>query len=130
MSAATRLAATRQHQLAIEAINTMFDRADDLGAARDRLAGISPLGPDDDLIRDVDDILTTAAQLSDALRMLREAACAASAHRPRRDLAADLGTKVSSLFPRGHDSSAEVRPLASTGPVTQRPDDRSDAATA
>lgn len=129
MSAAQRLAATRQHQLAIEAINTMFDRADDLAAARDRLAGDRPLGPDDDLIRDVEDLLAGAAQLSDALRMVREAAATASAHRPRRDLAADLGTKVSSLFPRAHDAAAPVRSPASTGPASQRPDDRSDAVT-
>jgi hypothetical protein len=100
VNAAQRRAAVEQHELAIAAINAMFDKADELVAARDRLLGLAPLGPGDDVIRDVETILATASLLSDALTQLRTAALAAAEHRNRSDLAADLGTKPTVLFPR------------------------------
>jgi len=100
MSTAQRRAATEQHELAIAAINEMFDRADELASARGRLTGIKPLGPADDPIRDAETLLAYAALLNDTLVRLRAAALVAGAHRNRTDLAADLGTKPTVLFPR------------------------------
>jgi hypothetical protein len=115
-----RHAATEEHQRAITTINDMFDRLDELVAARDRLTGVAPLGPHDDPIRDAESLLHHAELLNQALSDLRLAALAASAHRRRSDLAADVGTKVTSLFPRtGRDPS-------STSPM----DDESDPAAA
>jgi len=98
MNADQRRAATAQHQLAIEAINELFDKAQDLAAARDRLTGIKPRGPGDDPIRDAEKLLTYADLLSDALVQLRSAAIVAAEHRSRTDLCA--GTKPTVLFPR------------------------------
>ena len=100
MNAAQRQAATRQHALAITAINEMFDKVDELAAARDRLTGIAPLGPDDDPIRDAETLLAHAAMLNEALAQLRATALAAAEHRNRNELAADIGTKIGALFPR------------------------------
>lgn len=82
-------------------INEMFDRLDGLVVARDRLTGVAQLGAHDDPIRDAESLLHHAELLNQALSGLRLAALAASAHRPRNDLAADVGTKIASLFPRG-----------------------------
>ena len=115
MNGAQRRAATEEHQRAITTINDMFDRLDELVAARDRLTGVTPLGPHDDPIRDAESLLQHAELLNQALSDLRIAALAASAHRRRSDLAADVGTKVTSLFPRasrepGGTSPTEVDP--------------------
>src|SRR4051812_27968611 len=100
MTAAQRQAATQQHALAIAAINEMFDKVDELTVARDRLTGVAPLGPDDDAIRDAETLLAHAALLNEALSQLRAVALTAAAHRNRNDLAADIGTKSATLFPR------------------------------
>jgi hypothetical protein len=100
VNGAQRRAATEEHQRAITSINDMFDRLDELVAARDRLTGVAPLGPHDDPIRDAESLLHHAELLKKAVSDLRLAALAASAHRRRGDLAADLGTRVTSLFPR------------------------------
>jgi hypothetical protein len=97
---ARRRAATEQHQRAIATINGMFDRLGELVAARDRLTGVDSLGPQDDQIRDAELLFHHAELLNRALSDLRLAAQAASAHRRRGDLAADLGTNTTSLFPR------------------------------
>lgn len=114
MNAAQRRAATEQHELAIAAINEMFDKADELTAARDRLTGIGPLDADDDPIRDAETVLACAGQLHDALVQLRAAAVGAAEHRNRSDLAADLGTKPTVLFPRPvrqpSDTSLTLKP--------------------
>lgn len=100
MSAEQRRAATQQHILAIAAINELFDKIDELAAARDRLTGIGPLAPQDDPIRDAETLLAQATQLKEALCQLREVALTASEHRHRNDLATDIGTKSVLLFPR------------------------------
>ena len=95
-----RRSATEAHQQAIATINEMFDRLDELTAARDRLTGIAPREPDDDPIQDAETLLEHARRLSGALDALRSAAFAAAAHRTRNELAADIGTKHTTLFPR------------------------------
>ena len=111
MNGAQRRAATEEHQRAITTINDMFDRLDELVAARDRLTGVAPLGPHDDPIRDAESLLQHAELLNQALSDLRLAALAASAHRRRSDLAADLGTKVTSLFPRAGRDPGSTSPM-------------------
>ena len=113
MNGAQRRAATEEHQRAITTINDMFDRLDELVAARDRLTGVTP---HDDPIRDAESLLQHADLLKQAVSDLRLAALAASAHRRRSDLAADLGTKVTSLFPRA------CRDLGGTSPTDDDPD--------
>jgi hypothetical protein len=100
VNAAHRQAATEEHQRAIATINAMFDRFDELLAARERLTAVAPLGTHDDPIRVAESLLHHAELLSRALADLRIAAQAASAHRRRGDLAADIGTKPTILFPR------------------------------
>jgi hypothetical protein len=100
VSSARRHAATEAHLLAVAMINAMFDRLDDLTAARDRLTGVAPLGPDDDPMHDAEVLLEHARRLGGALDAVRAAALAAAAHRNRGDLAADVGTKPTALFPR------------------------------
>jgi hypothetical protein len=126
------------HQRAITAINEMFDRLDDLQAARDRLIGAAPLGPHDDPVRDAEDVLDVAGQLEHALAALRQAALPASVHRRRTELAGDIGTKVGLLFQRdagdapffdAQDDSSGARPspsrpaVAAAAPATGGPDD-------
>lgn len=108
MSAAQRRAAVAQHELAIAAINEMFDKVDELVAARDRLLGLKPLEPGDDPIRDVETLLANAGILGEALAQLRAAALAAAEHRNRSDLAADIGTKPTILFPRAARPAGEA----------------------
>jgi hypothetical protein len=95
-----RLAATQEHQQAIASINAMFDRLDDLTAARDRLTGLAPRQPADDPIQDAELLLDHARRLGAALEALRTAALVAAGHRSRADVAADIGTKATALFPR------------------------------
>ena len=111
MNGAQRRAATEEHQRAITTINDMFDRLDELVAARDRVSGVAPLGPHDDPIRDAESLLHHAELLNQALSKLRLAALAASAHRRRSDLAADVGTKVTSLFPRAGRDAGLTSPM-------------------
>ena len=98
VTAGQRQAATKQHALAIAAINEMFDKVDELTVARDRLTGVAPLGPHDDAIRDAETLLAHAALLNQALRQLRSAALTAAQYPNRNDLAADIGTKSTTLF--------------------------------
>jgi len=100
VSAARRHEATAAHQQAIATINEMFDRLDELTAARDRLSGVGPRHPDGDPIQDAELLLDHARRLGGALEALRSAALAAVDHRSRSDLAADVGAKTTALFPR------------------------------
>lgn len=100
MSSAARLAATQTHQQAIATINEVFDRLDELTAARDRLTGIAPRQPGDDPIQDAELLLDHARRLGASLEALRTAALGAVDHRTRSELAADIGTKTTALFPR------------------------------
>lgn len=113
MNTAQRRAATERHELAIAAINEMFNKADELVAARDRLTGIKPLGADDDPIKDAETLLAHASELHDTLVQLRVAATAAAEYRNRGDLAGDLGTKPAVLFPR------PGRPPGDTSPALE-----------
>ena len=115
MTAAQRQAATQQHALAIAAINEMFDKVEELAVARDRLTGVAPLGPDDDAIRDAATLLAHAALLNEALTQLRAVALTAAEHRNRHDLAADIGTKSATLFPR------QVRPPVEPAQLSRVP---------
>ena len=110
MSSARRLAATQAHQQAIATINEMFDRLDELTAARDRLTGIAPRQPEADPIQDAELLLDHARRLGGALEALRAAALAAAEHRPRSELAADIGTKTTALFPRAPARTNPARP--------------------
>ena len=124
MNSAQRRSATEAHQLAIATINDMFDRLDELVAARDRLIGVAPLGPHDDPIRDAESRIDHAELLNQALSDLRVAALAASAHRRRSDLAGDVGTKTAILFPRpGRDPERTTTLTSDDGhPAAEAPD--------
>lgn len=100
MSSDKRLAARLALQQAVATINDMFDRLDELTAARARLTGISPRQPEADPIQDAELLLDHARRLAGTLEALRAAAVAAAGHRPRSELAADIGTKAAALFPR------------------------------
>jgi hypothetical protein len=114
VSSERRRAATEAHLQAITTINEMFDRLDELTAARDRLTGVAPRQPDDDPILDAEAVLVRARRLGGALDALRAAALTAAAHRTRSELAADLGTKNTALFPRPARPSDHAVRLAST----------------
>jgi hypothetical protein len=118
MSVQQRRAATEQHQKAIESINELFDRLDDLTAARNRFTGIDPLGDDDDPVRDAESLLEHAERLNHALDELRAAALVAAEHRRRTDLADDLGTKTTALFPRSPRRPADPVRLTPTNNPT------------
>lgn len=111
MSSAQRRAATAQHNQAVACINEMFDRLDELTAARDRLTGIEPIGPDDDPVRDAEALLEHAHRLNETLDALRSAAMSAAGHRRRGDLADDVGTSTPALFPRATDKAAGDKPV-------------------
>ena len=111
MNRSQRRAATEEHQRAISTINDMFDRLDELAAARGRLTGVVPLGLHDDPIRDAELLLAHAEVLNRALSDLRRAAVAALAHRRRSELAADIGTKPAMLFPRATGRDPEQADL-------------------
>ena len=131
VSSARRHAATEAHLRAVATINEMFDRLDDLTAARDGLTGVAPRQPDDDPIQDAETLLEHARRLGAALDALRTAAFAASTHRARGELAADIGTKNTGLFPRparqpGHAARltlAPVDPPPTDASPTTRPAD-------
>ena len=121
VSSDRRLAATQAHQQAIATINEMFDRLDELTAARDRLTGIAPRQPDDDPIQDAELLLDHARRLAGALEALRAAALAAADHRTRSELAADIGTKNNVLFPRQGAPRVIVDPERRTVRMTPEP---------
>ncbi len=102
-----RRAANARHAAAIDTIDTLFDRADQLRVARDRLTGIAPAPVDADPIRDAQAVIDAAHQLGNALNDLRQAAQRATKHRSRSDLANDIGTRQSALFP--HTTTNERR---------------------
>jgi hypothetical protein len=97
----TAPAATRQRKpiCRVGTINEMFDRLDDLTAGRDRLTRMSSREADGDPIEDVEALLEHAGRLAAAVDALCAAALAASAHRPRDELATDVGTKTR-VFPQ------------------------------
>ena len=73
MSSDRRLTATLAHQQAIATINEMFDRLDELTAARDRLTGVAPRHPEADPIQDAELLLDHARRLAGTLEALRAA---------------------------------------------------------
>ena len=81
MNASQRRAAVAQHEQAIAAINALFDKVDELAAARDRLTGVEPLGSDDDPIRDAELLLRSRHGLNEPLEQPRTAATTAAEHR-------------------------------------------------
>lgn len=114
-----RRAAIADYDQAITTINALFDRVDDLRAARQRLTGIAPLDIDDDPIRDTETLLHRARLLDEALTRVRSAAVAAAKYKSRSDLADDIGTKPSTLFPRPqrprrHDNGSQSTKTATT----------------
>lgn len=111
-------AATDTHLRAVGTINEMFDRLDDLTAGRDRLTRAASREADGDPIEDVEALLEHAWRVGAALDALRAAAHAASAHRPRGEPAADVGTKDAALFPqRSRQLGYSARP--SSAPTEQ-----------
>jgi len=122
-------------QQAVATINEMFDRLDELTAARDRLTGIAPRHPEADPIQDAELLLDQARRLAGTLEALRAAAVAAAEHRPRSELAADIGTKNNVLFPRQGAPRVIVDPDRRTvrmtpGPVTPAQPDQARTAEA
>lgn len=112
-----RRAATEQHQLAIAAITTLFDRVDDLREMLARLTGLAPLGADDDPLREAESALQVAEQIDRALAAVRAAALAAAEHRGRGDLVSDIGTRLVLLFPRTAGASPKLRERAASAPA-------------
>ena len=95
-----RRTATAKHTAAIATIEALFDRVNELRRAREALTGIAPAEVDADPILDAAAVLDAAHRLEDALTSVRQAAAAAAEHRSRSDLASDVGTRLSALFPR------------------------------
>ena len=112
-----RRAATEQHQLAIAAITTLFDRVDDLRETLARLTGLASLGADDDPLREAEAVLQVAEQIDRALAAVRAAALAAAEHRGRGDLVSDIGTRLVLLFPRTAAASPKLRERAASDPA-------------
>jgi hypothetical protein len=90
----------------------MFDKVDGLPAVRVTASRVSSRSAQTTTrIRDAELLLGHATALGEALEQLRVAAAVTANHRRRSDLAADISTKVTSLFPRG---SCDVDPATVT----------------
>jgi hypothetical protein len=109
-----RRAATAKHTAAIATIDALFDRVDQLRIARDRLTGIKPAPFEADPIRDAQAVIDAAHQLEDALSDLRQTAERAAKHRSRSELANDIGTRQSALFPRNTTNARRSRGASPT----------------
>lgn len=109
-----RRAATAKHTAAIATIEALFDRVDQVRIARDRLTGLTPASIDADPIRDAQAAIDAAHQLGNALNNLRQAAELAANHRTRGELANDIGTRQSALFPRSTTSARRSRVASPT----------------
>ncbi len=94
-----RHAATERYARAAAAINAVFDRADELRAAT--AAVVAAHSSAGDPVQGARAMLEAAACVETALERLRSAAKAAAAFRTKSDLASDIGTRISLLFPRG-----------------------------
>ena len=95
-----RQQATADLARAREAIDTMFDRHDELTAACE-LAVTRPLpGEGGDIVRYANKLLAHAATVAAARDALAAAAAVAADHRTKSLLATDLGTTTRTLFPR------------------------------
>ena len=114
MTAEQRQAATQQHTLAIAAINEMFDKVDELTVAHDRLTGVAPLGPHEDRSETQRHCWRTPP-CSTRRCVNSEPRRSAAGHRNRNDLAADIGTKSATLFPR------QVRPPVEPAQLSRVP---------
>jgi len=91
-----RQAATAHLQQAGEAINTMFDRQDDVAA---KLAEIAEIAASySNVFTRTQQVVAKATELATQLEELRDAANAASEHRAKRDLAKDLGSSPTVVF--------------------------------
>jgi hypothetical protein len=110
-----RRAATAKHTAAIATIEALFDRVGELRLAREALTGIAPAEVDADPIRATEAALDTAHRLEDALTSVRQAAAAAE-HRSRSDLASDVGTRLSALFPRQNTTTTQRSQATSPAP--------------
>ena len=96
-----RRAATEQYARGIDAINAVFDRLDELTAARERVAAVAAGGGDgDDPVRSAEAILDAAGLVSEALAALRQAGAGAVEYRSRAEISGDVGTRPTLLFPR------------------------------
>jgi hypothetical protein len=99
-----RQAATARYAIAAAAINTVFDRCDEL---RDYLARLSDTALGADPLRAAVDVVQLAERLAGSLEAVITAAADASEHRSKGDLANDLGTRLGLLFPRARTSDDE-----------------------
>jgi hypothetical protein len=96
-----RRAATEQYARGIDAINAVFDRLDDLSTARARVAAVAAgWGDGDDPVRGAEAILEAAGVVGEALAALRTARAVAVEYRSKAELAGDVGTRPTLLFPR------------------------------
>lgn len=97
-----RNAATEQYATATNAINTLFDRADEL---RHLLGQIENSAQRTDPLRAASDVSSLAEQLPGVVVAVQHAATTAGGYRNRSDLAADLDTTSRALFPRLRDET-------------------------
>lgn len=123
-----RQTATQQYAIATATINTMFDRDDEL---RDTLTAIATTAAGTDPLRAAHDIAEHATRMMQLVDQLTTAVNAAAAYRAKTELAADIGTRPSLLFPRTRTadmtSPAESADTELDGPVVL-PAGRSTAA--
>lgn len=99
-----REAATAHLQQASAAINTMFDRQDDVATTLTQISEIA--ASDSNVFARSQSIIDKAAQLTEQLTQLRDAAGAASEHRAKRDLARDLSASPNVVFPTSSTTTA------------------------
>lgn len=78
------------------AINTMFDRQDDVTATLAQLSEIA--ASDNNVFARSQAVIVKATELAAQIEALRDAATAASEHRAKRDLAKDLGSSPTVVF--------------------------------
>jgi hypothetical protein len=91
-----REAATAHLQHAEVAINTMFDRQDDVEATLAQIAQIA--ASDGNVFARSQALADKATALAAQVEVLRAAAVDASAHRSKRDLAKDLSASPNAVF--------------------------------
>lgn len=103
-----RQAATHQYAIAAATINTMFDRNDELRATLTTAAAVAA-GPDP--LRAAHELTDLTARIGQLVDQLVTAAAAATAYRPKTDLAADINTRTALLFPRTRPAERAPSPL-------------------
>jgi hypothetical protein len=103
-----RAAATAELLAAAGTINSMFDHEDRL---RGLLADCVTAAGDGDTVRAARTVIDLAARIDTEHHELLDAASAATAYRSRRELAADLDTSVTLLFPRAQRAEQPTSPI-------------------